>query len=240
MKVAKIRGGKNMKNKKKVIIIVAVLVVVLAAVGVVGYDLYQKGVLVQETEKLSQIDITSEQIDMTIYSAGRYGKIEKAEKEYLNEFSKLIKELVTMYSNEDLTNILSIQNYKEDGPDFVKTKAFVTDYKQKSEEIINQISSMIEEDAMMKKIEEVEGLSKKDHELYRSLMLNDETREDLKKSKEQIEQAKDLFNKTLEGSLNILNFLSENKDSWSLSDTNILFSSVSDLQRYNELVNALK
>lgn len=230
-----------MKNKSiKIIIAVVVVLVILAAVGVVGYDVAQKQVLIQESNKIAEMDITTEEIDMTIKSSGRYAKIEKAEKEYMNEFAVTLKEAMAVFTDESITGSLSLANYKADGPEFTKTKAAIADAKTKTEELITKLASMTEEEKMMEKIKSVEGLSEKDYELYRNLMLDDDTRKDLEEAKNTLEEAKVTFVSNLDTIAEVLNLLSENADKWTVTDTNIMFSNASLLSQYNSLVSKLK
>lgn len=229
-----------MKNKKvKIAILVIAIILILAVVGLVTYEAYQKGVLLLESTKIGQLDITTDEIDMTIKTSGKYGKIEKAEKEYMKEMSDLFKETLKIFTNEDLMNSLSIDNYKKDGPEFTQTKQLLADSKVKAEELIASLTSKITEDSMMEKIKQVEGLKEKDYELYRNLMLDDETRKALETSKEELEGAKTTFLTNLQAIEDILNFLTENKTNWTLTDNNIMFSTTSLLNKYNELVRKL-
>ena len=77
-------------------------------------------------------------------------------------------------------------------------------------------------------------------DLYRELALGKNAKEELEKSAADLESAKDTFNNLLDTELNVLNFLSENQDQWSLTDTNILFDNAALLLQYNLLLANLK
>ena len=84
--------------KKKIIVIVAILALII--VGVIGYfatlDLKQGVTLRKEVDTIGKLDITKDEIDMTIKTKGDYAVVEKTIKEYLNNYSINIKEAMNI------------------------------------------------------------------------------------------------------------------------------------------------
>ena len=113
--------------KKKIILIVVILL--LIAGGTIAYlymtDMKQEEILIQEVNKISELDLSSDDVDMDIKTKGDYAIVEKAIKDYINEYSNITKATINIMNDEKIEDILSIENYKKDGPDFVETKKYV-------------------------------------------------------------------------------------------------------------------
>lgn len=100
--------------KKKMIVIVAILALII--VGVIGYfatlDLKQGVTLRKEVDTIGKLDITKDEIDMTIKTKGDYAVVEKTIKEYLNTYSVNIKEAMNIMQDKKMAEILTADNYK--------------------------------------------------------------------------------------------------------------------------------
>ncbi len=90
--------------KKKIIVIVAILALII--VGVIGYfatlDLKQGVTLRKEVDTIGKLDITKDEIDMTIKTKGDYAVVEKTIKEYLNNYSINIKEAMNIMQDKKM------------------------------------------------------------------------------------------------------------------------------------------
>lgn len=230
-----------MKNKKVVIIaIIAVIIIAIVVAGVMyaRFNAEQLQILAEEADKLGSMDIATENIDMEIKSKGKYAVVEQTMKEYLNEASELVKQASTIYDTSEIENILSAENCMEDGPEFTKSKELLANFKTKSNEYIDSYNNLMKEENMMKAIED-KGLNDYYKELYRNFMLSDQTRADLQEATEQLNTVKADVEKSIVGLENILNFLSENSDSWEIVDNKIQFKTQAKLNEYLELVNSI-
>ena len=89
-------------NKKIIGITIAVIVVIIIIIGAVLIirDLRQDSILKDEIKRVSKLNIAKDQIDMNIKTKGDYGVIEKTIKEYLNEYSILVKKVTRVMENE--------------------------------------------------------------------------------------------------------------------------------------------
>ena len=133
---------KKSKNKK-VIVIVAIVIAVIAVIGVIGFmfvnDFAQRAIIGAEMEKIN----TSGKIDEDIKSSGKYADVEKALKDYVVEYQGVAVSIAKQYENEKLTNILSADNYKKDGPDFKESKKLIEDVKKQGEEAKTKLAEMV-------------------------------------------------------------------------------------------------
>lgn len=232
----------NKKNQKKIIAIVAVVaLLVIIVAGVRGYDVSQKRILAQEVDKLvKNRDLSTDTIDVDdIKSSGEYAKVEKAIKTYLNDYAIEVQKLISISKEDKITNLLSIQNYKEDGPEFTETLAYIEETTKKLDEASEKAIKLMEKDEMFNYIENYD-LSNKYKELYKTLMLDEETEKDLKEAQTELQNSVDKLKNNLQVATEILNFLKENKSSWQIQNNLVMFNNQTLLKQYNEYTRKLK
>lgn len=232
------------KQKRSIIIIAAVIVLVIVVAiigGLIGYDVKQKALLAQEVNKLvKNTDISSETIDVNdIKASGKYAEVEKAIKTYLNDYAVEVQKLVSISKDKKITNLLSINNYKEDGPEFNETLSYIEETKKQLDESSQKVIKLMEKEEMFKYIDNY-NVSEKYKELYKTLMLDEETENDLKEAQTTLQDSIDTLNNNLDTAKEILDFLKENKDSWEIKGSLIMFNNTSLLSQYNTLTRKLK
>ena len=129
--------------KKKIFIgittVIAILLIIVTVVVV--RDLGEERKLKDEVNKIANLDLLEEDVDMTIITKNEYGIVEKTIKEYINEYGKIAKETVSLMQDKRTTNLLSIDNYEQDGKEFIESKAYIKDTQEK---INTNISRLIE------------------------------------------------------------------------------------------------
>lgn len=232
----------NKKNNKKVIAIaVVVALLVVIGVGVKVYDTTQKGILVQEVNKLVKSgDLTADTIDVNdIKSSGEYAEVEKAIKTYLNDYAVEVQKLISISEDDRITNLLSITNYKEDGPEFTETLAYIEETTKQLDEASEKAIKLMGKDEMFKYIENYD-LSDKYKELYKTLMLDEETESDLKEAQTELQDSVDKLKNNFQVATEILNFLKENKSDWQIQNNLVMFNNQTLLKQYNAYTSKLK
>lgn len=227
---------------KKKIILVAIIIV-LAIVGVVGYmlasSLMQEITLRKEADAIGKLDITKDSIDMEIKTKGDYGVVEKTMKEYMNTYGTTCKELMDILQDDQMGKILTAENYKNDGKEFIKTKEYITKTKTDFNEKINKLIEMSSEEKMMEVVKEKQ-LEESYVELYKEIMLGNEIKEDLQEVVSELEEASKAINNRLEGEEKIINLLVENKNKWNVNDNGeIEFETQKLVDEYNNLISSL-
>ena len=228
-----------MKKKIAIAIIAVLVLAALVIAGMVYYNVAQTGILVEEVNALSELDLSKDEVDMTIKTKGDYAVVEKNIKEYLADYGTKTKEVIGIMENEQLVGVLSVENYKEDGPDFVKTKEYIQTTKQDFTNKMNELINMTSEETIMKKIEG-QGLSQDYIDLYRDLMMDEEIAQELKTAKEELEKSAEQINTLLSVQEQVINLLANNKGKWAVNGEQIQFSSRIVLDKYNELVGSLQ
>ncbi|MCI8345648.1 MAG: hypothetical protein HFJ42_06835 [Clostridia bacterium] len=227
---------------KKKIILVAIIIV-LAIVGVVGYmlasSLMQEITLRKEADAIGKLDITKDSIDMEIKTKGDYGVVEKTMKEYMNTYGTTCKELMDILQDDQMGKILTAENYKNDGKEFIKTKEYITKTKTDFNEKINKLIEMSSEEKMMEVVKEKQ-LEESYVELYKEIMLGNEIKEDLQEVVSELEEASKAINNRLEVEEKIINLLVENKNKWNVNDNGeIEFETQKLVDEYNNLISSL-
>ena len=225
--------------KKNISIISIIIFIIIIVVGTIVYSYKnkskQENLLKEEISKINP----NEEIDMSIKTNGNYAKIEKIRKENFKEISDRSKKLNDLYQNEDIVNAISIENYEKDGPDFTNTKQLITNTKKEINENVDELEKCFKKENLDKKIEE-KNLSEYYKDLYNSLEVNKE--ENFKESEKDIQTIKDSNTKyvlLLDNIEKILNYLSDNKDKWSIENGEFKYTSEEFFKQYTSLINEL-
>ena len=225
--------------KKNISIISIIIFIIIIVVGTIVYSYKnkskQENLLKEEISKINP----NEEIDMSIKTNGNYAKIEKIRKENFKEISDRSKKLNDLYQNEDIVKAISIENYEKDGPDFTNTKQLITNTKKEINENVDELEKCFKKENLDKKIEE-KNLSEYYKDLYNSLEVNKE--ENFKESEKDIQTIKDSNTKyvlLLDNIEKILNYLSDNKDKWSIENGEFKYTSEEFFKQYTSLINEL-
>lgn len=232
----------NKKSKKWIIwLIIAIIVVVVAVGGFIAFHMGQLGKLTSEMVNLSKIDtsnIENINIDMDIKTKGGYAVIEETMKQYINDLYAVVQEGETLIDTKELQKIGSIENIKEDGPDFLKTKAKIEETKEKVKKYVEDLKQKADINNMISAIDN-KKVGNYYKELYKELIRQNSSNVDLSSAVEELENAEELVMKRLDKVGEIINFLSENKASWQIQNDKLLFKDMTKLTQYNRLVLGL-
>lgn len=232
-----------LKDKKKLAIVIIGLMLLFILLYIIGYyagqsvfGKQQETLLIEEANKLNAMDIQKDEIDMEIKTKGKYAVVEKTMKDYLNDTKQACVGLIDLCTNSDLDKVLSAENIEKDGPEFTETKEKLNTFKTQVNDYIEKLNNLINEDNINNAIND-KGVSDKYIDLYKKLMLDESSKNSLNKTKESLNNSAEQINKSLDRMINILNFLTENKDSWELKNGKIQFNNISKLTEYYKVVN---
>lgn len=230
--------------KKKILIIIGVIIAII--VGIIGYfvvvDLNQESKLQNELTELSNL-VNEENIDIdkinkklnTITTTGDYAIVEKAYKNYLSDNFNNIIEMANLLNDEKITASLTVDNYKEDGKDFKNTKAYLKETIQNLEECKNKYYEFLTEEKAMSYINN-KNLDSYYIDFYKNEIMGDIESE---RNDTTVEDSLNDVMSLLQNSEKVINFLSDNKDSWNIEGENIVFNSDDLTSKYEELINNL-
>lgn len=230
-------------GKKKIVFIV-IGIIILVLLGIFGYmvadEMNQTNKLIIEVDEVSQMfnqtSLDYEAIEQklsTNVSKGDYLVVEKAVKQYLSDALASMKELQSVVDDDRITTLLTIDNYAEDGPDFVNTKEYIQNTRTTLENLKNEFISYTTQEKMDEYISD-KGLDEYYIELYNELMGGDEI---MQADIEELESSLDSIINMLNNTEVVIDFLIENKDSWELQGENIVFFSNDLVNEYNELTS---
>lgn len=218
---------KKKSKNTKIIVIIAIIVVVAVVIGGITFfanDYIQRAKIGEEMEKIN----TSGTVDTEIKTNGKYADVEKALKDYIVEYQNAAKEVADQYQNEKFTTILSADNYKNDGPEFVESKQLINDAKAKGEEVKAKLAEMVTDEYKEKRATDC-GLTGKYKELFKeSIKLEDELTE--------VNETIDNVNNYLDTIDSIFDLLKENESKWQVKSDKIEFTDLSTMTKYNSLV----
>ena len=235
------------KSKKKVIITVVVILVLilLVAVGLIFYHGKQTGKLIAELNKLSQIQMTNadgtlveEPIDMEIKTTGSYAVVEETFKNYMNEIVTDTQALVDALDQEKIMNLVSIDNMKEDGPDFINSKEEITTMRDAISNYVAKMESLANEETLLSRIDD-KDIGEYYKELYRQLATDEESGVSLKDAIDDLKTNEEEAVQALNDLESIFNFLSDNKAEWQIEGEQIVFTTESSYEEYTNLMESL-
>lgn len=231
--------------KKKILIGVGVLLILI--IGVVGYivvsDLKQEEKLKKELEELSilvneeniDVDKVNEMLNRTV-TTGDYKVVETSFKEYLSDTFDSVFQMMDILNSDRLVSILSVENYQNDGPNFIETKTYITDTKTKLEELKNSYYTFLTEEKAMSYIEN-KGLDSYYVDLYKEEYVGDmKTANEDKTVEDSINQIIEILNLSEE----VINFLTENSISWHIEEDLIVFDTDELSNQYLDLINKIQ
>lgn len=227
--------------KKKIFIGIGIFVgIILVLIGVlVGKDLKQESNLKKELNEISEMvsdpdgdfKEISRRLNTTV-TTGDYQKIEKAAKKYFTDILDNLIDIVTVLNDERITNILTVDNYVNDGKEFLSTRKYIKDTKEK---LITGRDSYYELFTEEKVMTYLDGLTIDDYyrDFYRNEIIGDIENE---KNDKTVEKAINQIIDMLDDSEKIINFLVENKNAWEVEGDTIVFDTNELVDQYNNLL----
>lgn len=232
-----------MKNKKVLIgIIILVVVIIVGVVSFVAYKNYndsQLALLSEEAEKISTMDIMSEEIDKEIKTKGNYAVVEQTIKDYISEVYTVYNGITELCNNSNLSSILSAENIQTDATEFTSSKETISNFRNELNDYASKCDTLLDENNIISKIEE-KNLSNKYVQLYKDIFITENTSKELETAKNDLTSAVDTLNKTLDGLDKTLDFLKNNSQYWTISDGKIQFNNVKVLGEYYEIVSSIQ
>ena len=191
-----------------------------------------------EVNALSKLDITKDRYNRRIKSRGNYAIVEKAIKEYLDEYALGLQEVFAIMNDEQLTKLLSYDNYIEDGPEFKKSLTYLNvtreDFNEKIDKLIDDLDEENISNHINSKISDPYYVN-----LYKELMFDDTMKEEFSDTKNLLEKTKKSVNNIFDVSTEVLNFLILNNGSWTVEDGEIKFLTADLYNYYTTLIGKL-
>ncbi len=210
---------------------------ILVGVGIYqGIKTEQK--LNKEVEEITNIlestDFDEEKLKKklnTTISTGDYYKVERAYKNYVRDYLAIRNDIIYIYNNISVAALLSPDNLKSDGKDFINSKLLISAYRNRIDKLKVKLDSMNDEKKVLSYLDS--SLSSYYVEYYREIV------GDIKQTEKEKEISEHLLetSKILENIYNIFEFLSQNRNSWSVENDKVVFTDEALMKQYQELIN---
>ncbi len=234
------------KNVKKVIIVGILILLSILVIG--GYflikDKTQRTKMYQEFAELGKLmnteNLTKEKLEEktnTRVVTGRYGILENAAKTYVSDLFTITDELKTLLEDKKMSQLLTAHNYQEDGPEFVETKKYLHEIKQKLHDKKIEMFSFLEEDKINSYLEK-ESPNSSMKKLYQELVTKEINLSEVEKN--EVDESINKVVSTLDIVEEIIDLLIENKGKWKVQDERILFDTDTLVTMYNEFIQKLR
>ena len=240
------KEGKKSKKKVIITIIIVVVIVLLAGGGFIFYHGNQTGKLIAEVNKMAEVQVINDDgslvespIDMEIKTTGSYAVVEETLKSYMNEIITETQEVVKSLDEDKIMNLVSIDNIKEDGPDFTNSKAEIANMREAIDIYVSRMEENTKEDNLLSRIDD-KNVSQYYKELYKQLAIDEESGASMKSAIEELKTAQEQAKVALDDLESIFNFLSENKNEWQVEGEQIVFTTQSAYDEYTNLMSTLQ
>lgn len=230
-----------MSYKTKAILaslIVAFDVVLLCSIVVMRNATLENN-LKKEVDELVTLDFTKDRYNTKIKTSGRYAKVEKAVKSYLDDYAVLLQSVITDIHDDKLTKVLSYDNYQKDGPEFKESLSYIESAKKEFNENVDKLISESEERSIIE-YGQKELTSNKNLTIYKELMLSKKMLKNFNETKETLTETKTRVNNIYDTSNSVLTFLVKNKDNWKLENGEIKFKNQNLYNEYNNMIKKVK
>ena len=232
-----------MENKR---VVIAIIVMIILIVGIIGGAYFFSGftnkqtkLLTDETNKILQADITTENIDLDVKSSKNYAVVEKAIKEYVSELKNIYVEMDELNKGINPNNIFTADNIED--KDLSEIDDIINEYKEKSQNVVTELESLLTEEKIAENINKRNISTRREYytELYNSIMSSDNMKKQYNTLEEKIKDEKSKLSEKLKQIDNISEFLKKNSDAWTIKDGKIQFTNLNRMTEYYTLLNKL-
>lgn len=237
------KAAKKGKNGKWFSVVCVVICIV--TLGMLGLKLSgdkQAHLLNEEVEKLTNKNVATDSFDsIEIKTSGSYAAVERTIKQYFKEYSDSYKKLMEDITREQelLEDVLNVSSYGTDGKIFEETVSEVTEAKEQFSKDAAKVQALLEKDNIMARIS-TENVNSEYIELYRNYFFgNSKLSEMIAKEKEEILATKKSVENTYTKTIDLLNFLLENKSHWVIQNSKLVFDNASLYAKYITLKIAI-
>lgn len=205
-------------------------------------DFKQEDKLDAELEEIYELSWNPENADFKeiskrlnrIVTKDDYAVVEKAMKSYISDVFENNMRIVELLDDEGLVNVLTAENYENDGPEFSQTKIYISRTRGAYQECKRVHKELLTEDKMMSYIEncDVDSYYVDFYQERMDTVLSWDEDGTVEESLNFMLNLMDLFD-------DVISFLSENKSSWEIVDGYITFDNDDLAEQYDNLLYRL-
>lgn len=229
---------------KKIILVVVTLFFAMLCTFFAGRYLnqvIQKNKLREEIDSIVELfeldhleyEKIQEKLNHTV-TKGDVQKVEKAAKAYFNDYLIFTTEMLDVLEDDRLFQLLTVENYREDGKEFISTKAYIEEAIHQLENLKKEYQELSSQEKMMSYIEK-DSLDESYLSFYREEIIGN-----IDSTSQTAEDSLDEFIHLLEDSYQVIIFLSNHQDAWEVVDDHVQFSQKDLSDQYNQLLENIK
>ena len=224
--------------KKRLVIIIAILFVFIVSMLVIIIpSLIQRNKLVEEAKALDNV-IRAENVDQEALNEilnrkitkGGYAVVEDAYKRFSNDLHLVYVEIMTKLSDDRIKQMLTIDNYKNDGPEFANSIAFLEQTKSELQALNTKYYDMLTDEKVLLYIPEDFD------ENYVNYYIKFTRKYVGENNSRSVEKSINTIIELLDKQLDILNYLKTNKKQWQVTDKGLSFSTEELTNTFNDKV----
>ena len=228
--------------KKRIAIIVTILLILTIAILVIIIpSLLQREKLKQEAKALdavlSEKEVNQEKLDEILnrrVTKSGYVVVEDAYKRYSKDLYDIYKQVLAKISDEKIKQILTLDTYKTDGPEFATSIAYIEQIKEEAKNLTNQYYEIVSDEKVLSYLPENFDDNYVNYYLgFTKNYVGDINQ--LSKVQSSMDSIVGLWDKQID----ILNFLKTNKKQWMVTDKGLSFATEELTNAFNDKIKNL-
>lgn len=235
------QGKDGNKLNKVILTILLILVIFVVAIGIIyGGRIINKAKLDRELENLVNSGSSSEKLEnTTTVTSGEFAVVEETVKEYFKEYSNLRQQFMKRVNDSKLQSVLTPENYEQDGPEFTESIKYINTAKEEFNNIADELLNILSTENIETRIQDKDiGDYYKD--LYKGYFIdNNDLSSTLQETYQDTLDDRTLMNNLYDNEIEILSFLTENKEHWEVLDNKLTFDDQELANTFNNMKSNL-
>lgn len=235
------QGKDGNKLNKVILTILLILVIFVVAIGIIyGGRIINKAKLDRELENLVNSGNSSEKLEnTTTVTSGEFAVVEETVKEYFKEYSNLRQQFMERVNDSKLQSILTPENYEQDGPEFTESINYINTAKKEFNNISDGLLNLLSRENIEERIQE-KNIGDYYKELYKEYFIdNNELSTTFQETYQDTVDDRTLMNNLYDNEIEILSFLTENKEHWEVLDNKLTFDNQELANTFNNMKSNL-
>lgn len=217
--------------------------IILILVIVFGYFFVNRRVqedkLFTDVSQITKINYIEKYRFPTSSVSGQYLEVEDYIEKFLKSFSKQASKVISYGEDSKLEKLLSVDNYSEDGPEFLDSIAYIEERESDFQQDMNRLLLYFDKSYVRNYISDC-NLSSYYKKLFNQAMFHEGIYNQLFSLKEDFLDSSSYIEQIYEGSLDVLDFLRSHSSDWKIEGDEIQFSTEELVNQYQDLVSKIK
>ena len=239
MKLKRKKSKKEKKNRIILIIVILLIDIFLILSFIRINEAININNLNHRFYHLLEINITSDEYDNKLDTTGKYRTAEKAMNSYFIDYSKDVKALLDVISDNELTSLLSVDKYNNENNNLNNKISMIDKTREDLDNKFNKLYDYSKEDSIKRYIRS-KTTNKGAIEVFNKYMLSIDAHDHFDDCNSILKAKQDEVNNILETSKEVYTFLINNEGKWLIKDNQIQFANGSLKEQYDGMVSKVK